>query len=89
MKILKFIERLLGCSETEYPDDPIKRGNKVLYLGVEWTVTQRMFVDSTLSYFELSRINPHGQIETVCPPYWSPLVTPVNPAGIQTIESRG
>ena len=57
--------------------DPFSEGAKVVYLGVEWTVTERLFIDSCHSYFTLSRINKYDKFETASPGYWSDLVKPV------------
>jgi DNA-dependent RNA polymerase auxiliary subunit epsilon len=56
-------------------EDPIREGTKVLYLGKQWTVTQRKYLGAECCPFEISRINSQDQLETVNPPYLSELIT--------------
>ncbi len=56
------------------PIDPIRQGMTVEYLGVEWTVVQRVYMDASFSVFKLGRINDLDQYETASPPYYSKLV---------------
>lgn len=50
----------------------------VIYLGVQWTVTQRFYMDAYHCYFTLSRITKEDRLESVSPGYYSKLVTLVD-----------
>ncbi len=75
---MNIIKRILNWFNTPPPNnDPIKTGQKVKYLGKEWTVTCRVYCDAACCVFELSRFNDLDQLETVNPQYFSKLVTPI------------